>query len=312
MSARIVSGTANPPLARAIAAALETGMVPCEVKRFPDGELRPIVGHVRGEDVYVIQPTGPAVNEHLVELLLLLDACGRGGADRLTAVIPYFGYARQDRRGQMGEAIGARVVADVLVAAGAERLIVVDPHTAALEAMCGVPVEMLTAVHALAGALSSMAIPDEAVLVAPDLGAVKLAERYAALLRRPVAVVRKTRMTGETVRAEEIVGEVDGRPAVIVDDMISTGGTIEAAVGALLTHRVAPDIVVAATHGLFASDAADRLGRLPVRRLLVTDTVMPQPALDLSVQVEPVAALLAGAIRRLHRNDPLDELLRHT
>lgn len=148
MTARIVPGTANRPLAGAVAAALGTEMVPCEVKRFPDGELWPIVGDVRGDDVYVVHPTGPAVNEHLVELLLLLDACRRGGADRVTAVVPYFGYARQDRRCRAGEAIGARVMAD---------------------------------------ALTSMAIPDEAILVAPDLGAVKLAEHHAALPRRPVA-----------------------------------------------------------------------------------------------------------------------------
>lgn len=312
MTARIVPGTAHRPLAGAVAAALGTETVPCKVKRFPDGELRPVVGDVRGEDVYVVQPTGPAVNEHLVELLLLLDACRRGGADRITAVVPYFGYARQDRRGQAGEAVGGRVVADALVTAGAQRLIVVDPHTAALEAMCGVPVEMLTAVPTLADALTAMAIPDEAVLVAPDLGAVKLAEHYAALLRRPVAVVRKTRLTGATVRAEEIIGAVEGRPAVIVDDMISTGGTIEAAIRVLLTHRAASDIVVAATHGLFVGDVADRLGCLPIRRLLVTDTVLPVPAPDLSVQVQPIASLLADAIGRAHHDAPLDDLLMRT
>lgn len=312
MTARIVPGTANRPLAGGVAAALGTEVVPCEVTRFPDGELRPIVGDVRGEDVYVVQSTGPAVNEHLVELLLLLDACRRGGADRVTAVVPYFGYARQDRRGQAGEAVGARVVADVLATVGAQRLIVVDPHTAALEAMCGVPVEMLTAVPAMAEALTVMAIPDEATLVAPDLGAVKLAEHYAALLRRPVAVVRKTRLTGTAVHAEEIIGTVEGRPAVIVDDMISTGGTIEAAIRVLLAHRAAPDIVVAATHGLLVADVADRLGCLPIRRLVVTDTVMPIPAPDLSVQVRPVATLLADAIGRAHRNKPLDDLLMRT
>lgn len=312
MTARIVPGTANRPLANTITAMLGTETVPCEVKRFPDGELRPIIGHVRGDDVYIVQPTGPAVNEHLVELLLLLDACRRGGADRVTAVVPYFGYARQDRRGQAGEAVGARVVADALATAGAQRLIVVDPHTAALEAMCGFAVEMLTAVPVLAAALTSMVIPDEAVLVAPDLGAVKLAEHYAALLRRPVAVVRKTRLTGTTVYAEEIIGAVEGRAAVIVDDMISTGGTIEAAIGALLTHRAAPDIVVAATHGLLVGGIADRLGRLPIRRLLITDTVMPAPAPDLAVQVQSVSALLADAIGRAHRDEPLGDLLMRT
>jgi ribose-phosphate pyrophosphokinase len=203
-------------------------------------------------------------------------------------------------------------MADVLATAGAQRLIVVDPHTAALEAMCGVSAEMLTAVPVLAEALTAMAIPDEAILVAPDLGAVKLAEHYAALLHQPVALVRKTRLTGTAVLADEIIGTVEGRPAVIVDDMISTGGTIEAAIRVLLAHGATPDIVVAATHGLLVADAADRLGCLPIRRLIVTDTVMPIPAPDLSVQVRPVATLLAEAIGRAHQNKPLDDLMMRT
>src|SRR5512135_2979712 len=154
MGLRIVPGTANPLLAGAIARALSTGLVRCELERFPDTEMRPALGRLGGDDVYVIQPTGPPVSDHLLELLLLLDACRRGGAGRITAVLPYFGYARQDRRGQDGEAVGARVVADALAAAGTDRVIVVDPHSTALEAMCGIPVEMLTAVPALAGALA--------------------------------------------------------------------------------------------------------------------------------------------------------------
>ena len=260
---------------------------------------------------YVIQPTGPPVSDHLVELLLLLDACRRGGAGRITAVLPYFGYARQDRRSQAGEAVGARVVADALAASGAQRLVVVDPHTAALEAMCGIPVEMLTAVPALADALAPE-VPGSAVVVAPDLGAVKLAEHYASLLHRPVAVVRKTRMTGATVRAEEIAGDVAGRPAVIVDDMISTGATIEAAARVLLAHGAAPAIVVAATHGLLVAGAAGRLGRLPVQCTVTTDSLPcghpPAPLL----QVESIAPLLADAISRLHHEQPLGDLLTRT
>ena len=260
---------------------------------------------------YVIQPTGPPVSDHLVELLLLLDACRRGGAGRITAVLPYFGYARQDRRSQAGEAVGARVVADALAASGAQRLVVVDPHTAALEAMCGIPVEMLTAVPALAVALAPL-VPGGAVVVAPDLGAVKLAEHYASLLHLPVAVVRKTRMTGATVRAEEIAGDVAGRPAVVVDDMISTGATIEAAARVLLAHGAAPAIVVAATHGLLVAGAVGRLGRLPVQCTVTTDSLPrghpPAPPL----QVESIAPLLADAIGRLHHEQPLGDLLTRT
>jgi ribose-phosphate pyrophosphokinase len=310
VNARIVSGTSNPVLARATATALRWQMALAELERFPDGEVRPVVGPMRGEDVYVVQPTGREVHDHLVELLLLLDACRRGGAGRITAVVPYFGYARQDRRGRAGEAVGARVVADAIATAGADRLIVVDPHSPALEAMCAVPVEMLTAVPALADALTP--IPDEAVLVAPDLGAVKRAEHYASLLRRPVVVIRKTRIGGTTVHAEEPIGDVDGRPSVIVDDMISSGCTIEEAVRVLLARGAAPDIVVAATHGLLMGAVTDRLARLPIRRLLVTDTVRQEPMPALPIQVQSVAAVLADAIGRLHRDEPLDDLLMRT
>jgi ribose-phosphate pyrophosphokinase len=242
------------------------------------------------------------VHEHLIELILLLDACHRSGAHRLTAVVPYFGYARQDRRTQAGQAVGARVVLEALTAA-ADRLVVVDPHTAALEAMSGVPVEMLTAVPVIASALAEET-PDTAVVVSPDLGAVKLAEHYATLLRRSVAVVRKTRVSGTSVRAEELVGDIAGRPAIIVDDMISTGGTVEAAIRVLLAHEAARDITVAATHGLLVGAARDRLRQLPIRRLLVTDTLAIDQEQTLPLQVRSVSPLLADAIGRLHNDDP--------
>lgn len=179
MTLRIVSGTANRPLAEAVAEGLRLEPTGCAVERSPDGELRPTVECVRGADVYVVQPTAPPVNEHVVELLLLLDACRRSGAARLTAVVPYFGYARQDRRSRAGQAVGARVIADALAAAGTDRLVVVDPHTAALEAMCHIRVEMVTAVPVLANALGS-APADARVVVAPDLGAVLAETRQTA------------------------------------------------------------------------------------------------------------------------------------
>jgi ribose-phosphate pyrophosphokinase len=313
--ARVVAGSANRALARSVAAVLAVAPVAVDMERFPDGELRPAVAEVRGEDVYVLQPTGPPVNEHLVELLLLLDACRRAGAARLTAVVPYFGYARQDRRGKAGEAVGVRVVADALAAAGADRLVVIDPHTVALEAVCPVPVEMLTAVPALAAALRPL-IADAAVLVAPDLGAVKLAERYASILRRQVIVIRKTRVSGEVVRAHELVGEVRERPAVIVDDMISTGSTVEAATAVLDAYGAAPGPTVAATHGPLVSGALERMEAAGVARAVVTDTVarreLPLDDVELgSLRVCSVAGLLADAIDRLHRDRPLDDLLIH-
>ena len=308
MVMRVVSGTANAALAAAVAVAAGTELSPCDVERFPDGELRPHVAEMRGDDVYVVQPTGPPVHEHFVELLLLLDACRRAGADRVTAVVPYFAYARQDRRGRTGEAVGARVVADALAAMGADRLVVVDPHTVALEAMCAMPVEMLTAVPVLAAALRPI-VADSAVVVAPDFGAVKLAERYASLLGRAVAVVRKVRTSGEAVEAHELVGDISGRPTVIVDDMISTGATIEAAMDLIVARGGAEDVVVVATHGQLVGGAMDRMATRGLGRLLVTDTVITARASPM--EVCSLGGLLGDAIGRLHRNEPLDDLLLH-
>ncbi|MFZ2177180.1 MAG: ribose-phosphate diphosphokinase [Rhodococcus sp. (in: high G+C Gram-positive bacteria)] len=307
---RIVSGTANRPLADAIANTLRLGLAGCTVERFPDGELRPTVESVRGADVYVVQPTAPPVNERIVELLLLLDACRRAGAARVTAVVPYFGYARQDRRDRAGQAVGARVIADALAAGGADRLVVVDPHTTALEAMCDFPVEMLTAVPVLA-AMLMQTTAEGTVVVAPDLGAVKLAEHYASRLHASVAVVRKHRESGSVVHAEELVGDVRERPAIVIDDMISTGSTIETAVRLLLDQGAAPGIVVAATHGPLIEAATGRLRDLHLRRLVVTDTVAQQDTAP-PVHVCSLAPLLGEAIARLHGDQALDDLLIRT
>ncbi len=302
---RVISGTANVALAKAIAAAAAVALTPCELARFPDGEVRPAVSELRGDDVYLVQPTGPPTDRHLVELLLMLDACRRAGAGRLTALLPYFGYARQDRRSRPGEALGARVVATALAAAGADRLVVVDPHTPALEAMGDLPIEMVTAVPVLAGYVGGTT--RDPLVVAPDLGAVKLAQRYAALLHGEVAVVQKVRTSAETVEARRVIGDVQGRHVLIVDDMISTGATIVAAGEALIAAGCEPEITVVATHGPLIPAADQRIRSSLVSRLVVTDTVA-QPS-DPSYEVCSVADLLADVAGRLHRDEPLGELL---
>lgn len=294
----VVAGSAHPELARAVAAQLGVDPVPTEVERFPDGELHVTVGPVRGADVYVVQPTGPPVNEHLVELLLLLDACRRAGASRVTAVVPYFGYARHDRTSRPGEPLALRVAADALVASGASRLVVVDPHPRSFEAASPVPVEVVSAVGLLVDALGDPG-PGRHVVVAPDLGAVRLAEHVAAALGVPAAAVAKRRVSGTLVRAEDLLGDVRGRDAVIVDDMIATGGTLEAAARLVRAHGGRANPVVAATHGLFTGPAAARLGTLAPTRLVVTDTLAPPPY-GPPAEVRSVAPLLARAMARLH------------
>jgi ribose-phosphate pyrophosphokinase len=312
MSLTLFAGSANPSLAEAIAEKLALRLGGVLLQRFPDGELHiEIQETVRGHDVYLIQPTSPPVAAHLLELLLLADACRRAGAVRLTAVVPYFGYARQDRRASGREPVGARLIADLLQASGVQRVIAVDLHTTALEGFFPMPVEHLSAVSLLTEAVRSR-VPPHAVIVTPDLGAVKLAERYARFLHLPLAIVHKTRLSGEEVRAQRVVGDVRGCVPIVVDDMISTAGTIQAAVQALLAAGcVAEDLTVVASHGLFVGPAAERLHAVPIHRLLVTDSVA-RPARELfALQVVSLGSLLAEAITRLHNNQSLSDLLVH-
>jgi len=308
MSLSILSGSAHVQLGRSIGNALGVEASVCNVERFPDGELRPTVGPLQDGDVYIVQPTGPPVNDHLVELLLLIDACRRAGAGRITAVIPYLGYARQDRRDAAGQSIGAAVAARAIATSGADRVIVIDPHTSSIETVFDVPVEMITAVPVLARALGEH-IGESTVIVAPDLGAVRLAEHYGSILGKSVVIVRKTRRSGSEVRVEEVIGDVDGRPVAIVDDMISTGATIQAAAKAVVERGALPDLVVAATHGLLIRPQVEGPAFPLIGRILVTDSLPQRPSSDMTIEVVSIAHLLADAIDRLHHRRPLDDLL---
>ncbi|GIW05539.1 MAG: ribose-phosphate pyrophosphokinase [Dehalococcoidia bacterium] len=299
-AAVLLSGSANRPLAEAIADYLGLPLGKAIVDRYPDHEAHVrLEESVQGRDVYLIQPTSPPADAHLIEFLLLADASRRAGARRLIALVPYFGYARQDRRDEASHPIAARVVADILQLAQIERLVVVDPHSPSLEGFFSIPVETVSVVPTLATAVRSIA-PPPSVIVAPDLGAVRLAERYAAELDLPVALIHKTRVSGHTVQVRGIMGDVRGQAPLLVDDMITTGGTIEAAIETLLANHCRPEIVVAATHGVFVAGAASRLARLPIQRGLVTDTVLPGGDLPPQFEVVSVRTLLAETIARLH------------
>ncbi len=306
----VFSGSAHPALAESVAKALGAELGKREIERFPDGECQVrILQSVRGHDVYLIQPTGPPVEANLLELLLLADACRRAGARRLTAVIPYFGYARQDRRASGREPVGARLVADLIGAGGLDRVVSIDLHSAALEGFFSLPLEHLTAVPPLTEALRRMALASKGVVVAPDLGAAKLADRYGRLLELPVAIVHKSRISGREVATRGVTGDVEGRQPLIVDDMISTGGTVEAAASALAAAGSLPVTAVVATHGLFVADAGARLAAVGARRILVTDTVAPPAGLRLTLEVVSVAPLLARAIQHLHDDRSLADLV---
>ncbi|HLH77996.1 MAG TPA: ribose-phosphate pyrophosphokinase [Candidatus Binataceae bacterium] len=308
----ILAGLANLPLAAAVAEQMGLTLANRALTRFPDSELHiEVQESVRSRDVYLVEPTGPPVDQRLFELMMLADACRRAGAACLTAVIPYFGYARQDRRATGRDPVGARLVADLLKTAGIQRVVTIDLHSAALEGFFPMPLEHLSAVALLADGVASSGLAADAVIVAPDLGAVKLAQRYARLLRKPLAIVNKTRLSGEEVEARGVVGEVRGRPILIIDDMITTGATIAAAAGALTEAGASSDVTVAATHGLFVGGATQRLKALGVKRFIVTDSVAQPTNLGLPLQLVSVAPLLGEAIKRLHTDRSLSDLITH-
>jgi ribose-phosphate pyrophosphokinase len=311
MQSRLITGQANLPLAQSIAHHLNVELVGRTIRRFPDGELHvELEEAVRGDEVYVIQPTGPPVDQWIFELVFLADACRRAGAAGVTAVIPYLGYARQDRRATGREAVGARLIADLLAAGGFDRVVAVDLHVVSLEGFFAVPLEHLTAVPALVERVRGR-VSSAGVIVAPDLGAAKLAERYAEGLQLPVAIVHKRRISGEQVRVRAIAGDVRDRAPIIVDDMISTGGTIEAAVAALLSAGCRPEFCVVATHGVLVGAALDRLARAGVQSLIVTDSLTIPSAERPPLEVVSVAPLLAEAIDRLQRCRSLSDLIKH-
>lgn len=307
----IFAGSANLALASAVAEQMRLALGRRVLARFPDSELHvELQDSVRERDLYLIQPGSPPADEHLFELMMLADACRRAGAARLTAIVPYFAYARQDRRASGRDPVGARLVADLLRTAAIERVVAIDLHSAALEGFFPIPLEHLSAIPVLAEAARARVAP-HSVIVAPDLGAVKLAQRYARMLGMPLAIINKTRVSGEEVEAHAVVGQVRGRPALIVDDMITTGGTISAAVNALRAAGAVPDVTVAATHGLFAGSAEARLASLGIKCLVVTDTVARPSRLSLPLEVVSVAPLLADAIRRLNTGRSLSGLITH-
>jgi ribose-phosphate pyrophosphokinase len=294
----LFSGRANPGLAEEVA--VELGIRPgnCLLESFPDDELRvEIREEVLGRNIYFLQPTCPPVADHLLELLLLADACRKAGAGRLTALLPYYGYARQDRRSHAGEPVAARLLADLL-STRLDHMVVLDLHNPAIEGFFGVPVEQLSAVPLLAEVLHSGLQADQ-ILVAPDLGAVKLAQRYADRLQLPIAYIHKERQSSTRVAIRNVIGEVAGRAPIIVDDMISTGGTIASVVKTLLEKGCKPEITVATSHALLVGEAVERFAALPVRRLLTTDSLAQRHDHPFPVEVIRLAPLLAETIRRL-------------
>jgi ribose-phosphate pyrophosphokinase len=292
----IVSGNANRDLATAVAHLLDSEIGKCRVERFPDTEVNVRLDElVRERRVFIIQSSCPPVDERAMEVFAIADACRRAAASAITWIAPYFGYGRSDKRRGRRTAVMGRVMADFAEHTGIDQVIAVDLHSPQVEGFFHVPVENLTAVFALADALKPQLKPGS-VIVSPDAGGVKLASAYASRLGCPVAVLHKERLNGTETVVSRVVGEVRGRLCVIVDDMISTGGTIKTAIEALIQAGSRENFIVAATHPVFTPEARKNLKS--IEQIIVTSSI-PFSADDWpNVQTVSLAPLLAAAIRR--------------
>lgn len=304
---RIFAGSANPALAQAVAERL--GLQPARMlmQYFADGEIHLRCEEtVRGTDAYVIQPTSPPVHDHLMELLICLDALRRASALRITAVIPYYGYARQEKKDLPREPITAKLIADLIEHSGANRVMVMDLHADAIQGFFRGPVDHLTSVPLLTEYLADHPMP-KTVVVSPDEGRVKKARRVAAALdtRLAVAYRQQSGQSGESTTY--LAGDVEGRNPVVIEDMITTGRSVTEACDVLLAHGCRPEIRVAATHGVFAGDALERLAaRDEISQILVTDTIpCPDAQRYPKVTVVSVAELFSESIRRANHNESI-------
>jgi ribose-phosphate pyrophosphokinase len=292
----LAAGDAHPALAQELVRLCGATAVPMTIAAFADGETRVrIEGAVDDADLYIVQPTSTPVSARLMTLALIADAARGAGAARITAVVPYFGYARQDVRKSAGEPRSARVAARLLAAAGVDRIVVLELHSPALESAFDLPVIQLDADELLLPVVRGWGIADLAV-VSPDAGGLKRAQRYATALAAPLAVVAKTRPRADVAVALQVLGEVRGRACLIVDDMASTGGTIANAAQALLAAG-AREVYALFVHAVMAPGAVERIAGAGVRRIATTDSV-PAPA-DPRIQVVAIAPLLARALARL-------------
>ena len=303
----LLSGTANRPLAERIAQKLGGVLCDVTIKRFADGEIFVRIDkNVRGRDTFIVQPTNPPA-ENIVELLLLIDAAKRASAARVTAVVPYYGYARQDRKDQPRVSIGAKLMANLIVTAGADRLVSVDFHQHQLQAFFDIPVDHMYALPVFGKHYEKRRL-DPLVVVASDVGAAKMARGYARKLGGEIAMIDKRRPDHNVAEVVNVVGDVEGKNCLIPDDMIDTGGTLIAAAKALKEHGAAK-IYANATHALLSGPAVSLLSEAPIDEIAVTDTIrVPDEKRWPALTVLSVADLLASAIKYIHDNESVSSL----
>jgi ribose-phosphate pyrophosphokinase len=307
---KLLSGDANPELAKRIGEHLQVPVSTMRITRFADGEYDvKIADSVRGADIFLVQPTCQPTSENLIQLFIILDALRRASAGRITAVIPYYGYARKEKKTQARDPISAKLMADIITLAGANRVIALDLHADAIQGFFDIPVDHLTAEKLMLDYIRRLNL-QSGLIVSPDIGGAKRAGSIARLLDLPLAFVYKRRPKDDVVTEQRVVGEVTGMDVVVVEDMITTGGTL-VGVAAALKAEGARSLRVLATHGVLAGNAVERLIAAPIDEIVITDSIpLPADKHHPKLKVLSVAPLLAEAIRRVHEDRSISELFK--
>jgi ribose-phosphate pyrophosphokinase len=299
---KIFTGNSHPELAKDICDYLGTELVSAEIDRFKDGEISVRIDEtVRGADVFVIQPTKPPVNENIMELLVMIDALRRASARRITAVVPYYGYARQDRKAEPRAPITAKLVANLLATSGADRVVSIDMHASQIQGFFDIPVDHLYAAPLMVEYFKEKDISNMTA-VSPDVGAVKRVRSIAQSLDIPMAIIDKRRPKPNVAEVMNIIGDVEGRNVILFDDIIDTAGTMSEA-ARVLKEKGAKNVYASATHALFSGPAIERLKKAPFKELVVTNTITPDGVEELdNLKVISVASLLGEAIDRIYKD----------
>lgn len=308
---KIFTGRAHPALAQSICKELSMPLGNAVVESFPDSEtFVKIIDHIRGDDVFIIQPTSKPSNESVMELLIMIDAARRASAKRITAVLPFFGYARQDRKDQPRVPITAKLIANLLVAAGANRVLTLDLHATQIQGFFDIPCDHLYASPVIYDYLEGQSYINNLTVFSPDVGGLKRAQSYATLFDCPLGFIAKRRISAEVVEATSLVGEVEGRDILIVDDMTETAGTLTAA-AKILKSKGAKSVRAAVTHAILTETAYDRLSEHWLDELIITDSTPPDERYrEYPITVLPVGHLLTEAILRIHNNMSVTSLFK--
>ena len=308
-SIEVICGNSNRPLAEAVVKELGLPLSDAEVGKFSDGEINVTLPHtVRGKDVFIIQSTSAPVNDNLMELLILIDACKRASAGRITAVMPYFGYARQDRKARPRDPITAKLVADIITSAGANRVMTMDLHAAQIQGFFEIPVDHLYGAPLLAKYYKKK-MDENWVVVSPDVGSVSRARNFASRVNAPLAIVDKRRPKANAIEVMNVIGDVEGKTCLMVDDMIDTAGTIVQGAEALMKNG-AKEVYACCTHGVLSGPALDRLTASPIKEILVLDTINVAEAAAKcpKIKIMPVAKYIAKAITTIYSDTSLSAI----